>query len=127
MSITQTLAEEVVATAYDGVPEAARLQVRRLIADQVGVAFLGARLTGAAYEGYARALGGTPNAVLMGSGVRVPAELAAGINAQVCRNTDYEETGPGLHAGPVVAMTALAVGERVGASGRDIVAAAALG
>lgn len=127
MSITQTLAEEVVATAYDSVPEAARLQVRRLIADQVGVAFLGARLTGAAYEGYARALGGTPDAVLMGSGVRVPAELAAGVNAQVCRNTDYEETGPGLHAGPVVAMTALAVGERVGASGRDVVAAAALG
>ena len=127
MSITRQLAEEIVGTTHDGVPEAARLQIRRLIADQVGVAFLGMKLTGAAFAGYARVLGGTPDAVLMGTNLRVPAELAAGINAQVCRNTDYEETGPGLHAGPVVAMTALAVGERVGASGRDVVAAAALG
>ena len=127
MSVTRQLAEEIAGATYDSVPEAARLQIRRLIADQIGVAFLGARLTGVAYEGYARALGGTPDAVLLGTGLRVPAELAAGINAQVCRNTDYEETGPGLHAGPVVAMTALAVGERVGASGRDVVAAAALG
>lgn len=127
MSITGQIAEEVFAATYDSVPEAARLQIRRLIADQVGVAFLGARLTGAAYEGYARALGGAGDAVLMGTGLRVPAELAAGINSQVCRNTDYEETGPGLHAGPVIAMTALAVGERVGASGRDVIAAAALG
>lgn len=127
MSITQQLAEEIAAVTLADVPDAARLQVRRLIVDQVGVAFLGARITGAAYEGYARALGGTPDAVLMGTTLRVPAELAAGINAQVCRNTDYEETGPGLHAGPVVAMAALAVGERVGASGADIVAVAALG
>ena len=38
-----------------------------------------------------------------------------------------ENTGPGLHAGPLVVHTALAVGQRTGASGAEVLAAIALG
>ena len=38
-----------------------------------------------------------------------------------------ENTGPGLHAGPLVVHTALAMGQRTGAGGADMLTAIALG
>lgn len=125
--MTQLLAGVVANVRDEDVPPAARHQVARLLTDHVGIAVMGCQLTGAAYARLAAERGGRPEASLLGAGRRVPVELAAGVNAQMCRNTDYEETGPGLHAGPVVAMTALAVGERVGASGASVVTAMAVG
>lgn len=127
MTITQRLADEVTGVRDADVPPEARRQVARLLTDHVGVALMGWAATGRAYAGYVGELGGHPQSTLLGAGRRVPAELAAGINAQMCRNTDFEETGPGLHAGPVVAMVALAVGERVAAPGRSVVTAMAAG
>ncbi|MBM3503003.1 MAG: MmgE/PrpD family protein [Alphaproteobacteria bacterium] len=127
MGVTQVLAEEIAATRYDDIPPAARQQAKRLLIDHVGIAYMGFQFTGRALADYAKDVGGTPEAVIIGDGGRVTAELAAGVNAQYCRNTDFEETGPGLHAGPVMAHTAFAVGQRVGASGQDVLAATALG
>lgn len=121
------LAGEIADTATAAVPAAAIAAIHRLVIDHVGITYLGAAFTGAALHAYARELGGRPEAVLIGGSLRVTAELAAGVNAQLCRNTDYEETGPGTHIGPLVVHTALAVGQRVRASGADVLAAAALG
>lgn len=127
MSVTRALAEEIAATRWDDVPAAAQVRIERLAIDHVGVAVMGNRLTGAAMVAHAKAENGSADAVLFGDGARVSAEAAAAVNAQACRNTDFEETGPGLHAGPVVAHTALAVGQRVGASGAAVLAAMAIG
>ena len=126
-SVTTKLAAEVAETPFDAIPGSALEAIKRLVIDHVGITYMGAVFTGEALIAYAQELGGRPEAVLIGAGIKVPAELAAGINAQLCRNTDFEETGPGTHVGPLIAHTALAVGQRVGASGRDVLAAAALG
>ena len=126
-SVTAKLAAEVAETPFDAIPGSALEAIKRLVIDHVGITYMGAVFTGEALIAYAQELGGRPEAVLIGAGIKVPAELAAGINAQLCRNTDFEETGPGTHVGPLIAHTALAVGQRVRASGRDVLAAAALG
>ena len=126
-SITRTLAREIADTRLMDIPSDAYAAAKRLVIDQIGITYMGYAFTGAALAKYARDLGGHPEAVLIGDGTRVPAELAAGINGQVCRNTDFEECGPGLHAGPLCVHVALAVGQRTHASGRDVLAAVVLG
>ncbi len=126
-SATQFLAKEFASTRFEDIPVASLAAVRRLIIDHVGITYMGAAFTGQAILAYAKELGGREEAVLLGDGAKLPAELAAGVNAQLCRNTDFEETGPGTHVGPLIVHTALAVGQRVGASGRDVLAAATLG
>lgn len=125
--VTRALAAEIANTPFDSIPATALAAAKRLLIDHVGITYMGAAFTGSALHAYAREVGGRPEAVLIGTDLRVPAELAAGINAQVCRNTDFEETGPGTHVGPLCVHTALAVGQRVGASGRAVLGAIALG
>lgn len=127
MSITQTLAREIAETRGIDIPAEAYGAAKRLVIDQVGITYMGYAFTGAALVEYARDLGGRPESVLIGDGTRLPAELAAGINGQLCRNTDFEECGPGLHAGPLCVHVALAVGQRTHASGKDVLAAVVLG
>lgn len=127
MTVTAALVREVIDTSFREIPRAAVDRIRRLIVDSVANCFMGYEVTGRQLAAYAAELGGPEEAVLVADGRRVPAEVAAAVNAQVARDTDFEETGPGLHAGPAMVHTALAVGQRVGASGADVVAAATIG
>ena len=127
LSITQTLAREIAETRASDIPADAYAAAKRLVIDHVGITYMGYAFTGAALVEYARDLGGKPEAVLFGEGTRVPAELAAGINGQLCRNTDFEECGPSQHVGPLCTHVALAVGQRTRASGKEVLAALALG
>ena len=126
-SITQSLAREVAGTAFNDIPESAIAAVKRLVVDHLGITYMGAALTGKGILDYARDVGGKPEAVLIGTDIKVPADLAAGINGHLCRTTDFEETGPGTHVGPLCVHTALAAGQRGHASGREVLAAIALG
>ncbi len=126
-TVTQFLAAEMHDTRWADIPEIAREAARRLLVDQVGITFMGAAFTGSALHAYAAALGGAPDALLFGTTLRVPSEVAAGINAQVCRNTNFEESGPGYHIGPLCVHVALAVGQQYDRSGAEILAAIATG
>ncbi|MSO64455.1 MAG: hypothetical protein EXQ85_01400 [Alphaproteobacteria bacterium] len=128
VSLTERLAAEIADTPTGAVPDSALAALRRLVIDHVGITYMGAALTGRALLAYASDLAGRPDAVLLGGdGLKVPAEVAAGINGQFCRATNFEDTGPGRHIGPLCVHTALAVGQRSHASGREVLAAAALG
>ncbi len=126
-TVTQFLATEMHTTSWADIPEVAREAIRRLLADHVGITFMGAHFTGKTLQAYAEALGGKPEAILFGTDIRVPSEVAAGINAQVCRNTNFEESGPGYHIGPLCVHVALAVGQQFNRSGEEILAAIATG
>ena len=127
MSITVILADEIVGTDRASIPDEAMGLVRAMFVDHVGIAFMGHQFTGEGLIGYARELGGTQEALLLGTDVQAPAEIAAGVNGQLAQNAGMENTGPGLHAGPLVVHTALAVGQRTGASGAEVLTAIALG
>ena len=126
-SATTALAREVIETPATVIPDTATAAIRRLAVDHVGITYMGAALTGKGLHAYALDMGGRPDAVLIGSSARVPMEVAASLNAQFCHVTDFHETGPGLHVGPLCFHAALAVGQRVHASGKDVLAAATLG
>ena len=126
-TLTRLLAREISATPVDAIPKFAMEGLTRLIVDHVGITYMGAALSGPALFGYARDLGGRADAVLIGDGASVPAEMAAGVNGQHCRMTNFEESGPGRHLGPLCVHTALAVGQRVNATGTEVLAAAVLG
>lgn len=125
--LTWQLAREIAETPVEAIPAFATDALLRLFVDHVGITYMGAALSGPALFDYARDLGGRADAVLIGAGTSVPAELAAGVNGQHCRITNFEESGPGRHLGPLCVHTALAVGQRVHASGRAVLAAAVLG
>ncbi|MBM3503586.1 MAG: MmgE/PrpD family protein [Alphaproteobacteria bacterium] len=125
--VSQMLAAEMVATPFHAIPRACIDAARNLLIDHVGITYMGAAHIGRELIAYAKDIGGRPDAVLIGDGARLPAEVAAGINGHFCRSTNFEDTGPGRHIGPLAVHTALAVGQRRHASGRDVLAAVALG
>ncbi len=127
MSVTQSIANEIVSTAFEDVPRPAIDRLVRLFVDHVGITYMDHRITGQELTPYAKEVSGPPDALIIGTKDRVSCEMAAAVNAQVCRNTDFEDSGPGLHPGPLVAHTAHAVAQRVNCSGQDLLAAMAIG
>jgi 2-methylcitrate dehydratase PrpD len=85
--------------------------------------------TGRLIAGFALDQGGTPEASVVGHGFRTSAVMAALANGTMGYACDLEPHHPEAILHPVAVMlpTALAVGERTGASGLDLLAAVALG
>jgi 2-methylcitrate dehydratase PrpD len=98
--------------------------------DAVGVG-LGAASTkvGASYCGLADELGGNGDASLFGSTRTASADVAALINGGLIHSLEYDDTHTGsiVHGSAVLAATALAVGQSLGASGADTLGAYARG
>ena len=126
MTVTGALVDELLGTTPADVPQAAKERMRRAILDAVGTTYGGFPIIGAELAAYARDMGGKHEAVVIGGSMRASCELAAGINAQLARTMDFEEGGPGLHIAPSLIHTVLAVGQRVGASGADMLATACI-
>jgi 2-methylcitrate dehydratase PrpD len=85
--------------------------------------------TGRLIAAFAREQGGTPEASVVGHGFATGAAHAALANGTMGYACDFEPHHPEaiLHPIAVMAPAALAIGERVRASGRDFLAAVALG
>ena len=126
MGITGRLIDELLTADLADIPVQASERMRRLFIDTVGNTYGGVPVSGRELLGYARDVGGSPEAVVLGGGFKTSCQLAAGINSQLSRSLDFEETGPGIHIGPSLVHTVLAVGQRVGASGAEMLATACI-
>ena len=124
MGITNQLVDELLGADLAEIPARARERMLRLFIDTIGTTYGGLPVSGHEFISYARDVGGTPEAVVLGGGFRTASQLAAGINSQLARSLDFEETGPGIHIGPSLVHTVLAVGQRVGATGAEMLATA---
>ncbi|TYL46018.1 MmgE/PrpD family protein [Nocardioides sp. BGMRC 2183] len=106
-----------------------RAALRHLL-DGLGTAIAGAR-THAAVPAVrvATALGGPPEATVLGTATRVSAPAAALANGTLVHALDFDDTHAGglVHATAVVLPAAFAVGEQVGVRGREVVEAAVVG
>ncbi|GAB2921779.1 MmgE/PrpD family protein [Micromonospora polyrhachis] len=121
------------------VPDGVRAAALRYLLDGVGTALGGLRTGMVAAEcdepspipavAVARALGGPPEATIIGSRDRVGAPAAALANGTLVHTLDFDDThASGLvHATTVVLPAAFAVGEQVGATGRAVLDAAVVG
>jgi 2-methylcitrate dehydratase PrpD len=130
MSSEKVLADFVCGTAFDELPESVRTIVKQIV-----LAVIGAGIAGASEEGcrevqrYVLETGGKAESSVFFTNGRVPARAAAFANGVVCRALDYcDAMAPGLHMGSSIVPVALSLAESMGGcSGRDLLAAIAVG
>jgi 2-methylcitrate dehydratase PrpD len=126
VSAARRIAEWTGTLAFDDIPapvvEAAKLH----LLDTVGCG-LAAHALGVAGEGRTAMaeLGGEAQASVIGLDARLPAPNAAFANAMLCHGLDFDDTHSDsvAHVSAVVSPAALAAGEALGSSGRDVLAA----
>ena len=124
MTVTKRIVDELLSTKLDDIPDSAKERMTRLIVDTFGTTYGGIPIVGEHLTGYVRDVAATQEAVVIGADMRSSVEMAAGVNAQLGRTLDFEETGPGIHIGPSLIHTVFAIGQRTGASGAEMLTTA---
>ena len=130
MSATLDLARCVVSTPADGVPEAMLHEAKRTLINVLAISLSAspAKPAGILVD-WAKAEGANERATVVGSGLRTSLTNAALINGFLAHLQDYDDTHfpTVLHPTAPVWPAVLALAEESGASGRDALAAFALG
>lgn len=129
-SLSDILSRYVVTTGYADIPDQTVLAEKRILFDTLSVAMAGRDEAGVCE---ARQIfeqqGGVAESSLWGSETRLPSMNAAFINGVAAAALDFDslhEAGT-MHANIAVAPAVLALAEARGASGRDVLAALAIG
>ena len=128
MNISERLARFVAET--EGVPQEAIAQAKRAVLDTLGVALAGSREESArAVAAWVREQGGRAEATVLGQGLRAPAPDAALANGVAGHALDFDDVSVPMRGHPSVPLlpAVLAVGEKAGSSGRDLLTAFVLG
>jgi 2-methylcitrate dehydratase PrpD len=125
------LAEYVARTRFDDLPADVIAMTKRALLDAIGVSLAASGLEPACSPFIELALesGGPREATILGTQRRVPTVLAALTNGSFAHAMDYEDAHEETRTHPNAAAiaAALPLAERVGASGRELVTAVALG
>ena len=131
MDAIHRFAEHVVTTSFDDLPAAVVAATKTFVVDSLGVAVAGSGEPLASQLGRtASAWGRGDEATVWGTGQRLPAPSAALVNAYQshCLEFDCVHEGAVVHAMATALPAAVAFAERAGgATGRDLIAAVALG
>lgn len=128
--ITSTLSEFVVKTRIDDIPDAALVAARDALIDTLGVALAGASEPAADIAArWVEQSGARPQAVIWGRPLASSAAEAAFANGISAHALDFDDSHPNArgHASASLIASAIAAGEVVGASGREVLAAYAIG
>lgn len=129
-SASETLATFATALRFDALPPVVVAKLKVHLLDLLGVALAAAPTEfGARITSVARAMGGPPNATVIGSGDRMPAVWAALVNGTLAHGLDYDDTHAEsvVHVSASVVPAALAACEETGADGATFLAALAVG
>ena len=126
---TRALARFVVETKYDDLPKEVVHETKRLILDVLGSALGGGGTElGVIALKYVRLLGGEPECTVISTGEKTSVLNAAYANSRITDALDATDMILNFaHVGPPAVISALAFAERAGASGKDLITAAALG
>jgi 2-methylcitrate dehydratase PrpD len=131
-SISNALASFVVGTRYEDLPEHTRTMAKRCLLDGVGVSLAATGLAPVCrpFVEYAIEQGGRGQSTIFGSGMRVPAAMAAFANGALAHALDFEDAHDGalLHPNAPTIPAALSACEAFGPiAGRELIAALVLG
>ncbi|HEV8573930.1 MAG TPA: MmgE/PrpD family protein [Dehalococcoidia bacterium] len=130
MKITQRLAEFVANRPPDAIAQLTREHARRAILDTLGVMLAGTREDASSIVAQiTREQGGAEEATVLGYGFRAPAGEAALINGMSGHALDFDDVSMSMRGHPSVPLlpAVLALGEKLGSSGRDVMDAFVLG
>ncbi len=126
MQPTKTLARYVAEAGFDQFPEEVIAQAKYCLLDSLGCSLGGTQTPlGRKYIATAGAFGGNPESAVIGGGIKISCIYAAYVNSLLNVALDYDDTylyalshpgGPVIHA-------ALAAGDMVHASGKDLLTA----
>ena len=129
MPATEKIAQFIVDTGYENIPHDAVGKAKRTALDYVGAALAGvAEPVSQTITGYATKLGGPAQASVFGAGVKVSVADAAQVNGTIAHALDYDDCGVKIgHPSVLVLPAVLSLGEHIGASGQEILAAYIVG
>ena len=130
MGVTRDLVDFVAAATYDDLSPDAVAATKGAILNILGNCVAGNRTRiGKLHVEMAKDMGGgRAQATIVGDGARVSVPLAAFANGNLAFALDYEDTLQYVtHPGFITVSSGLAVGEQIGAGGRDLILAVALG
>jgi len=126
-TIAETLAEHIVRVKYDNIFPDTIHEIKRGILDTIGCCIGGLSMDkGWLAAETARRFGGPPEATIIGAGEKVSCVNAVLANGESANAEDWSG-GCAFHDVPIVMTTALALAECTGASGRELLTAAAVG
>ena len=123
MKPTEFLADFIAKTSWEDVPAEAFQKSKWPILDGIAVTFGGLpHEVGKTIVSFVKELGGNPTSTILGDGHRTSAPWAAYANGTLAHAIDYDDTNLHLGGHPTapVLPAVLAMGEKVGASGKDI-------
>jgi 2-methylcitrate dehydratase PrpD len=127
---TQHVVDFIARSRFEAIPPKALDVARGAMLDCIGVALAGARQPGGTIMAdWSRAAAGTGRATVWGQGFKTAAHDAALTNGMAAHALDYDDVTWGLIGHPSVSLvpTVFAIGESIGASGRDVLHAYVVG
>ena len=135
LRVGKELADYVVSLSYGDLPAGVVHQAKRVILDSLGTMYMGSRKEEAAgVRRFLEEVGASEECTVVGAGFKTELTWAAWANAAHAQvhdcNDGHREAaayGGSSHPGRVAIPTALAVGEKLRASGKDILAAVVVG
>ena len=131
-TLTRELARFIAGTSAKSIPEPVIAMARTVIRDGTGALMAAANpaySTGRLAAAFVRDQGGTPEASIVGHGFKSSVSMAVLANGTMGYACDFEPHHPEaiLHPIAIMVPVALAMAERTGASGADLIAAVVLG
>ena len=129
MGATEQIARFIVTTTYESLPRDAVERAKRTALDCIGAALAGVgEPVSQTMTGYARTLGGADEASVFGAAFRTSVADAALVNGCIAHALDYDDCGVKIgHPSVLVLPAILSLGEKLGASGKDVLTAYLLG
>lgn len=128
--ITQLLADFAAGLHYEELPEPVRRLMPMLLIDVFRAAAIGIRTPWAGTAaGIMRSLGGNPESSIFFRAERTDLVRAAYLNGVICGSLDWDDSHVAalIHPGVVIWPAALAIGEKLGVNGRELLTAVAIG
>lgn len=125
MSITRQIVQHILETGYKSLPQTAKEKAKELILDDIGNALGGSMLdSGRIITDWAKRQVSIPESTIISDGSKTAVWAAAGANAQLSMALDFMETYKNVgHPGSGIVMSALALGEKEGVSGKELITA----
>jgi 2-methylcitrate dehydratase PrpD len=130
MGATEKLAHFAVDTSYDSLPEEVVTAAKRAVLDTLAVAIAGCREEAAAIIiAHVRELGAAGEAGVVASGFQTAASEAALANGTLAHALDYDDVSTSMlgHPSAPLLPAVLALAEKTGASGKDVLLAFVVG
>ncbi|MFC1917706.1 MmgE/PrpD family protein [Chloroflexota bacterium] len=126
-NITKTLVDFGIQTQFADLPEKVVHETKRIFLDIIGCAIGGLGMDkGRIAIEVAKSLGGTPEATILGTAIKVAGANAAFANGELMHSLDYCPVLSPAHVAPYVTAAPLALAEVKKASGKTMITALAI-